>query len=211
MIPPFLPSQALIKERGDSDEENRQCLYVCVSIFFNRKQTTTHGNWNIRGFFPAPCPHCHSMGTYALNITHVPFSFPEVPPFGSPYLSHTSQPQPLLSYKKEAWDQESSPSPAGPDHSPSQEGAWEGLSAHLQPLAPTTPGAVGQPPLHIARRNTAASHSAPSLPSSVQDDRPPTPAVLEICSWRREGGEKAGFKELLLLLQFLRQENIPPG
>lgn len=169
MIPPFLPSQALIKERGDSDEENRQCLYVCVSIFFNRKQMTTHGNWNIRGSFPASCPHCHSMGTYALNITHVPFSFPEVPPFGSPCLSHTSQPQPQLSYKKEAWDQESSPSPAGPDHKGQTQPGRSLRRALSPPTAPGTHNSWGSRPCTYQ----GETQLLPTVP-------PPSPALCRM-------------------------------
>lgn len=42
------------------------------------------------------------------------------------------------------WDWEPSPTSAGLACLPSWEGAQEGLSAHVQPLAPTTSGAVGQ-------------------------------------------------------------------
>lgn len=77
------------------------------------------------------------------------------------------------------------------------------LSPQTAPGAPVTSGAVGQrPPLQTStEKHSRFPPCPPPLPSPApQGGLPPTPAVLQIRSRRREGGEKRGFKELLLLL-----------
>lgn len=138
------------------------------------------------------------MEVCALNTIHLPLSFSEVPPSSSPCLSHISQPQSPLSYERGSLGLGNQCSPAGSGCSTIWEGDQEGLSAHTEPPSPTTSRAAGQPPPVSSEEKHR--RSAP-FPTQLCTDWPPSHTdVLEICSHRREGEEKGGFKELLLLL-----------
>lgn len=49
----------------------RGCLYSSIENAQQHMET---------GTFEALSPHCHGIGACALNMIHLPFSFPEVPP-----------------------------------------------------------------------------------------------------------------------------------